>query len=63
MAASFTNWRKSQRSLSQGHCVEVGRLPELVGIRDSKNPDGGTLAVTRSTFGTLLASIKADRLR
>jgi hypothetical protein len=40
-------WRKSRRS-SQGDnaCVEVARLPRLVAVRDSKDPDGPKLTFT-----------------
>ncbi|WP_093944175.1 DUF397 domain-containing protein [Actinoalloteichus hoggarensis] len=40
-------WRTSTRNASQGACVEVGRAPDLVGIRDTKDRDGGTLAWDR----------------
>ncbi|WP_329108771.1 DUF397 domain-containing protein [Micromonospora sp. NBC_01699] len=42
------NWRKSTRSGSTGgNCVEVAtNLPGVVGVRDTKDRDGGTL-----TFG------------
>ncbi|APU20972.1 DUF397 domain-containing protein [Actinoalloteichus sp. GBA129-24] len=56
-------WKKSSRSGAESSCVEVGQAPGIVGIRDTKNRDGGTLVVDRSTFGALLASIRADRLR
>jgi hypothetical protein len=53
-------WRKS--SLSQGYensdCVEVARFPAVIGIRDSKNPEGGKLAVSSGAFTTLLGRLK-----
>ncbi|WP_026271070.1 DUF397 domain-containing protein [Salinispora pacifica] len=34
-------WRKSTRSGANGDCVEVAdNLPEVVGVRDSKDPTG-----------------------
>ncbi|MCP2304586.1 DUF397 domain-containing protein [Actinokineospora globicatena] len=33
-----TVWRKSTRSEAFLNCVEVGRTPRGLGIRDSKNP-------------------------
>ncbi|GGI81604.1 hypothetical protein GCM10011581_18830 [Saccharopolyspora subtropica] len=40
-------WRKSSRSNGYGGaCVEVAVMPEVIGVRDSKDRDGGTL-----TFG------------
>lgn len=56
----FTDWRKSSRSSGGGgNCVEVGRAPGLVGVRDTKNRDGGTLAVPATQWSAFLAGIKA----
>lgn len=56
-------WRKAARSdANGGACVELAKLPDAVGIRDSKNPAAGHLTVTRQAFGSLLAEIKAGRL-
>ncbi|AOS61204.1 DUF397 domain-containing protein [Actinoalloteichus hymeniacidonis] len=62
MMTDLHRWRKSTRSGQQSSCVEVGRAPGLVGIRDTKNRAGGTLMVERAAFGTFLAAVKADRL-
>ncbi|WP_190819728.1 DUF397 domain-containing protein [Saccharopolyspora pogona] len=42
---SEVQWRKSSRSASGGNCVEVGFAPDAIGIRDSKDRDGGRLTV------------------
>ncbi|MEU6270424.1 DUF397 domain-containing protein [Saccharopolyspora shandongensis] len=46
----FTGWRKSSRSNETHDCVEVGFAPGLVGVRDTKDRDGGTLAFSRSAW-------------
>ncbi|GAA4231692.1 DUF397 domain-containing protein [Actinomadura meridiana] len=57
-------WRKSSRSNTQGNeCVEVADMGESVGLRDSKSPESGHLALTPEAFATLLAHVKRDELR
>ncbi|MCP9954139.1 DUF397 domain-containing protein [Actinomadura madurae] len=55
-----TTWRKSSHSGTQGgsECVEVGRLPQAIAFRDSKDPHGPKLAITRDTFAGLIADLK-----
>jgi hypothetical protein len=36
-------WRKSSRSSDKANCVEVGLGGSVVGVRDTKDRDGGTL--------------------
>lgn len=48
-------WRKSSRSGQDTDCVEL--RPDA--IRDSKNPDGGIIALP---IGALIAAVKADTL-
>ncbi|MFI0355939.1 DUF397 domain-containing protein [Actinomadura sp. 9N407] len=56
-------WRKSRRSTNQGGaCIEVAALSRAVGVRDSKNPDGGHLALTPDRFAALLWRIKDNSL-
>ncbi|NVI87502.1 DUF397 domain-containing protein [Actinomadura sp. BRA 177] len=60
---SPAQWRKSSHSGGQsGQCVEVAQASALVGIRDSKDPEGGRLVVGRAAFGDLLAQAKAGSL-
>lgn len=53
-------WRKSSYSGSADDdvCVELGRLVQGVGIRDSKEPGIGHLSLTQVEFGGLVESIK-----
>jgi hypothetical protein len=55
-------WRKAKASASNGECVEVGTSTGTVaGIRDSKSPERGHLAVTPEVFALFLASVKNGR--
>jgi hypothetical protein len=57
-------WRKSSRS--QGYensdCVEVAKFPSAIGIRDSKNPGGGGVALSAGAFAVLLGKVKRGEL-
>lgn len=57
-------WRKSSHSggATDEACVELAALPEGVGVRDSKDPEGGRLAVSGDAFGALLRRIKEGAL-
>ncbi|CRK60585.1 hypothetical protein [Alloactinosynnema sp. L-07] len=48
-------WRKSSFSNNQDDCVEVA-FPGQVGLRDSKNPDGGRLIVSVESWRCALRS-------
>jgi len=56
-------WRKSRASAANGDCVEVGTTAagSTAGIRDSKSPGRGHLAVRRETFAAFLRDIKGGR--
>ncbi|AOS62053.1 DUF397 domain-containing protein [Actinoalloteichus hymeniacidonis] len=56
------HWRKSSRSAQETDCIEIGDAPGIVGIRDTKNRDGGTLIVDRPAFDRFIAATKANRL-
>ncbi|MEU8799332.1 DUF397 domain-containing protein [Spirillospora sp. NPDC048819] len=60
----MTVWRKSSHSGVGGtsECVELARLPNAVGLRDSKVPESGHLALTPEAFTALLAQVKRDEL-
>lgn len=56
------NWRKSSYSGSgDGNaCVEVANNRTLIAIRDSKDPDYGTLIFPAGAFATFVETVKAD---
>lgn len=54
-------WRKSVRS-KDGDCVEVACLPEVVCMRDSKDPGGPMLRVTPAAWRDLVDRIRAGEL-
>lgn len=56
LTATSDGWRKSTYSQAANDCVEVNAtVPEWVGVRDSKNPDGPALTVRPAAWATFLA--------
>ncbi|WP_190818712.1 DUF397 domain-containing protein [Saccharopolyspora pogona] len=56
-------WRKSSRSGGNGgNCVEVGIGFDAVGIRDTKDRDGGHLRVTPARWQAFLRAVKDGAL-
>lgn len=52
-------WRKSTRSGGNGgECVEVARVGELVGVRDSKDPDGPVLEFGLSQWRAFIRGVR-----
>jgi hypothetical protein len=51
-------WRKSRRSGTGDNCVEIAGLVGLRAVRDSKDPDGGVLALDAAAWNSLIAQIK-----
>jgi hypothetical protein len=52
-----TQWRKSSYSASNGgNCVELADVAGAVAVRDSKNPDGPVLLLTRAALRTAVQS-------
>lgn len=55
-----TAWRKSSYSGgSQPNCVEVGPGNQIVGIRDTKNREAGSLHVSAKTWTAFIGYIIA----
>ena len=56
---SRAEWRKSSYSSQSGNCVEVAHnLPGPVAVRDSKEPDGARLVVSRETWRVFISSVR-----
>ncbi|GAA4229953.1 hypothetical protein GCM10022254_23580 [Actinomadura meridiana] len=51
-------WRKSSRSNGEQECVELAATPEGVAARDSKNPHGGHILVSREDFRRFTETLK-----
>jgi len=55
MDLSNAIWRKASRSGENGgNCVELAAFPGMVAVRDSKDPTGPVLHLTRKTLRTAL---------
>jgi len=53
-----TAWRKSSFSSAAGNCIEVGDLAENGrAVRDSKDPTGPVLAVSRAQWAAFVGAI------
>ncbi|WP_433229680.1 DUF397 domain-containing protein [Actinomadura formosensis] len=52
-----TNWRKSTHSgPNGGNCIELADAAGVVAVRDSKDPDGPILLLTRAALRTAVRS-------
>ena len=58
-------WRKSSQSsgVDDQHCVELGLLSSGIGLRDSKDPDGGHLTLSVVQFADLIERVKRHPAR
>lgn len=54
----YATWRRSTRSGQTGNCVEVADLGVGIGVRDTKDREGGRLVVSTSEWTSFVASLK-----
>jgi Domain of unknown function (DUF397) len=54
-------WRASSYSAS-ADCVEIADLGDVVGVRDSKDPNGPVIELTRSEWCAFVDAIKRGDL-
>ncbi|MFV2177214.1 DUF397 domain-containing protein [Actinomadura sp. LOL_016] len=61
MDLSNAQWRKASRSLSNGgECVELAGLPGAVAVRDSKDPEGPVLLLSRAALREAVRATVSD---
>ncbi|MFI0369188.1 DUF397 domain-containing protein [Actinomadura sp. 1N219] len=63
MDLNHSAWRKASKSTENGgDCVEVAAVTESVAVRDSKDPDGPKLILSRSDFRRFAETLKGECL-
>jgi hypothetical protein len=55
-------WRTSSYSVGSQNCVEIATAGPDALLRDSKHPEAGDLAFTRSELAALVAAARAGEL-
>ncbi|GLZ05178.1 hypothetical protein Acsp03_26440 [Actinomadura sp. NBRC 104412] len=59
MNPTQVEWRKASRSTAQADsCVEVAAIPSSVAVRDSKDPNGPMLVMSRQDFRRFTEALK-----
>ncbi|TYK43287.1 DUF397 domain-containing protein [Actinomadura decatromicini] len=56
-----SRWRKSSHSGPEGgECVEVANLAALIGVRDSKDPNGPQLTISPAAWAVFTRDVKGN---
>ncbi|MBQ0927122.1 DUF397 domain-containing protein [Saccharopolyspora endophytica] len=58
---SDATWFKSSYSATQDACVEVAITSTAIGVRDTKDRDGGTLVFDNATWSTFLTHLRTPK--
>ena len=58
---SDATWFKSSYSATQNECVEVAITSTAIGVRDTKDRNGGTLVFDSTTWSTFLTHLTAPK--
>ncbi|MFC5666627.1 DUF397 domain-containing protein [Kitasatospora misakiensis] len=59
-ASTPVHWRKSSYSNNGGQCVEIAPdFPNVVPVRDSKDPDGPALVFPADAWRAFVAGVQA----
>ncbi|TDD05898.1 DUF397 domain-containing protein [Saccharopolyspora terrae] len=58
---SDAKWFKSSYSATQDECVEVAITSTAIGVRDTKDRNGGTLVFDSTTWSTFLTHLKTPK--
>lgn len=57
LTAAGAVWRKSSYSDGAGNnCIEAATFPGVVGVRDSKKPEGSALVFPRSSWAAFVTA-------
>jgi len=63
MTAHYEHWRKSSHSAPDGECIEVGRSPHTIGVRDTKQDGRGpVLDFSPREWGAFVEAIRSGSL-
>ncbi|MCX4684968.1 DUF397 domain-containing protein [Kitasatospora purpeofusca] len=58
-----TAWHKSSYSVGDGECIEIASgFPDIVPVRDSKDPHGPTLAFSSTAWQSFITAIHTGEL-
>jgi Domain of unknown function (DUF397) len=60
MTALNERWHQPTRTGTSGNCVEARIVDGVVEVRNSNQPDAGTVRFTRAEWETFLAAVTVD---